>query len=423
MSKELRTGYHEASITPDTRIALEGYEHRGAMGAGNAGVRDHLFVKSLSLRWEDEEILLITLDVCEYLPEVGARIRSAVGDRTGVPTERILISATHTHSGPVLDTLWGARDIQGDAKLRHDAVLSEYIDFLVETVATTAAESRINRFPVRVSGVHHTTVLGYNRRKRIGDGTGTQDKMLFGLWEHPGDHPEGVYDADVPVVMLERIREEEFDDYFAPRAPQRVILFNPAFHPVVLGQHSRVVSADYPGAACATISRFLGSGTKAMFFLGASGDTHPYISTQSNEQAVDVIGSALGAGIVAALADRRRLGAGNGVSAVERRLPLGGEHEGLIVQSFAFGDVAIVGVSAECFTELGIRVKERSPFRCTIIATLANGTMGYIPTQDAFGGGKYEVEIAENHGISPDTLTRLEDEILRQLTELREGGE
>jgi hypothetical protein len=44
----------------------------------------------------------------------------------------------------------------------------------------------------------------------------------------------------------------------------------------------------------------------------------------------------------------------------------------------------------EIFVELGLAIKEASPFRCTIIAELANGAIGYIPTKKAFEQGNYE---------------------------------
>ena len=64
----------------------------------------------------------------------------------------------------------------------------------------------------------------------------------------------------------------------------------------------------------------------------------------------------------------------------------------LTVQVFAFGsDTAIVGLPGEIFSELGLAIKKQSPFRNTIIVELANDSIGYVPTRQAFAEGSYEV--------------------------------
>jgi hypothetical protein len=72
------------------------------------------------------------------------------------------------------------------------------------------------------------------------------------------------------------------------------------------------------------------------------------------------------------------------------------------VQAIALGtDVAWVSLPGEIFVELGMAIKKRSPFPRTIIAELANGTIGYIPTRRAYPHGNYEVvsaRVAEGSG-------------------------
>ena len=62
------------------------------------------------------------------------------------------------------------------------------------------------------------------------------------------------------------------------------------------------------------------------------------------------------------------------------------------VQVIALGkEVAWVSLPGEIFTELGLAIKQDSPFPCTIIAELANGLVGYIPSRRAYAQGNYEV--------------------------------
>jgi hypothetical protein len=61
------------------------------------------------------------------------------------------------------------------------------------------------------------------------------------------------------------------------------------------------------------------------------------------------------------------------------------------VQVIALGrDLAWVGLPGEIFVELGKTIKLASPFRHTIIAELANGSLGYIPDRKAYPQGAYE---------------------------------
>jgi hypothetical protein len=61
------------------------------------------------------------------------------------------------------------------------------------------------------------------------------------------------------------------------------------------------------------------------------------------------------------------------------------------VQVIALGnELAWVGLPGEIFAELGLAIKQSSPFKQTIIAELANGSIGYIPTKRAFAEGNYE---------------------------------
>ena len=62
------------------------------------------------------------------------------------------------------------------------------------------------------------------------------------------------------------------------------------------------------------------------------------------------------------------------------------------MQVIALGDqIAFVSFPGEMFTELGLALKEDSPYPITIAAELANGWLGYIPNSAAYPQGQYEV--------------------------------
>jgi hypothetical protein len=82
------------------------------------------------------------------------------------------------------------------------------------------------------------------------------------------------------------------------------------------------------------------------------------------------------------------------------------------VQVIALGDaIAWVSLPGEIFVELGLAIKQDSPFPTTIIAELANGSIGYVPARRAYAQGNYEVvsaRCAEGSGERlVDTAVRL----------------
>lgn len=64
------------------------------------------------------------------------------------------------------------------------------------------------------------------------------------------------------------------------------------------------------------------------------------------------------------------------------------------IQVMVIGDVALVAMPVEIFTEFGEQIQAASPFPDTLIVTLANGSFGYVPTQHAFAHGGYEPRFA-----------------------------
>jgi hypothetical protein len=89
------------------------------------------------------------------------------------------------------------------------------------------------------------------------------------------------------------------------------------------------------------------------------------------------------------------------------------------VQVIALGDeVAWVSLPGEMFVELGLAIKKGSPFASTLIAELANGSVGYIPDQPAYAQGNYEVVSARCAAGSGELLV---EAALRLLKGLKPG--
>src|SRR5437870_6102860 len=86
------------------------------------------------------------------------------------------------------------------------------------------------------------------------------------------------------------------------------------------------------------------------------------------------------------------------------------------VSAFRIGPLAAVTVPGELFTEIGMRIKAASPFAAPLIAGYSNGSIGYIPTVEAYPEGGYEVTHACR--VDPGAGTLIEAEAGRLLREL-----
>ena len=54
------------------------------------------------------------------------------------------------------------------------------------------------------------------------------------------------------------------------------------------------------------------------------------------------------------------------------------------LQVMRIGDVAIVGLSGQPFTSLGLQIRRLSPFRYTYVTMISNGAMGYLPDREGY---------------------------------------
>jgi hypothetical protein len=91
------------------------------------------------------------------------------------------------------------------------------------------------------------------------------------------------------------------------------------------------------------------------------------------------------------------------------------------LQVLLIGDVAIAGVPAEYFTQLGLDIKNRSPFRSTFVAELANDWIGYLPDRTGHKLGGYQVWTGYHSYAEPGTGERIVDEVTAMLRELEAG--
>jgi hypothetical protein len=308
------------------------------------------------------------------------------------------------------------------------------------------ADSRLRPARVR-AGLGHEFSVAFNRRYHMKDGT---------VGWNPGKRnpniarPAGPIDPDVSVLEFNSAEGEPLATFV-----------NHALHLDTVGGEE--FSADYPYTIARILDAVRGPEHLTIFTMGTSGNVN-HIDVSSGEPQKGHGEAARIGAILAAevLKTRKRLEPVNTdtlqVRSQTLQLPLNPhdpadvetarqvvakygkpgaapfldqvkafrvlnvvEREGrpldAEVQVIAQGDqVAWVGLPGEIFVELGRAIKLASPFPYTVISTLANGTVGYVPDRKAYPQGNYEVVSARMAAGSGEMMV---DAVTRLLTSIR----
>lgn len=409
---EVRAGVSKIEITPSLPVWMDGMirEHK------SEGVHDPLFARALYISNGEpgRGCVIVSADICTIRAEDAGLVRREASSRTGIPAENIVIAATHTHSGPATKGLFNPIELEYVAILRE-----RLVDAIVQAVAGARAALLGS-----ASGTEHT--ISHYRRLLADDG-----HVVMNWEEWPADRIVRVLgepDEEVGVVAVAE----------AGKADRLMcVLFNHAGHPNVMSGENYLISADYPGYACAKLEERTGG--VAIFVNGAEGSVDIDGLKDRDWQGVARAGGALADAVIETLErvqlrpdihirsahttyelPRRRItqeelewaekilavtsgrieahadGVGDDYRAVlYKRLS---EASGLIPVEqtcIALGDTALVSFPGELFTEIGRQIKAQSPFARTYIIGLANGSIGYVPTREAICQGGYEVETRE----------------------------
>lgn len=230
-------------ITPDIRMTMSGYG--SYYGTVYRGVHDDLYVKALLMNDGRESLLLITADLLFHEPGLTEAIQDYALTRYGVRPDCVLLSYTHTHSGPA---------IKGYDLGQH---ADHYESFLEARIKSCIDRAFLNTFAGSVSYGFVEGEWNINRRKRV-------DGKMVNL-----PNPEGLTDNRLPLL---RIMDE--------RGRLRGLLLNYACHPVTV-RDTPYLSADFPGRVCQYVETAF-FGATGLFFQGAGGNSRPRVTAVGN---------------------------------------------------------------------------------------------------------------------------------------------
>jgi len=404
----LQAGFARRDITPDLGM-------RNSLGVTCVATEiwDPLYATALYLEEGNERAVLVGADTCAFLDAADRAIRGAVGRELGLEPGRVILIASHTHSGPYLST--EASELIAPHGLA--VIEEEYVDRLTRRIVEAAREAADRSVPAHVAfGRGRVDRLASNRRVRL-------DGRVVHRYGRPPEElralPEGCIDAECGVIRV-----------VAARGGTLGVVVGYACHPTAAGGDLHGwVSADFVGCGLRTVEAALGA--PCLFLQGTAGNTGTGKWVASSPRAdVEAMGRRFADGIFrgldapgppatgplrfAAAAVELRLDPLPTVAELERRLDseleLGDtvriveRAEQLVVarraaelaqasvRALSLGGVALCALPGEVFVELGLAVRSRSPFRETVVAAYTNNSLQYIPTASAFDEGAYEVD-------------------------------
>ncbi|MCL2833751.1 MAG: hypothetical protein FWD78_11325 [Treponema sp.] len=429
----LSAGVSREIITPKVGSYLFGYHDHLV----SHSVNDQLTVTALALESGNVKTVLLSATVCLIDTDLADKIRARIGKALGIPAQNIILSATHTHTGPRTDgfSKWGTID-------------TEYCDNIFIPKCVRAARTAMENRLAAIAGVGTTeSMVGINRRQLLPDGC-----VIL------GQNPNEVYDSTMTVIAFNGTDKK------------------PLANLVHIGAHCTAagicgeISRDWAGAMTDRLEAE--TGAVSMFFNGTAADIAPRIpngrsSGKSIQYAMELGGLA---GIDAVRAYKSiktfreesvSLASGNielaflppipqdsipaRIEATKNSTWKGWNFEKYSLEQLnalyktgdpgpqslqytqtivRIGDTVIIPYPFETCTEIGLRLRSYSQFAHTLLFSCTNGSNSYLPAQSQLCRGGYEVESFRwfrPRQLPDNTDTLLIEQNLKLLEKLRDS--
>lgn len=406
-------------------------------------VVDPLFAKALALDDGTNRIVFCVVDTCMIPRDLIDRAKADASRATGLPVERMLVSATHTHSAPSAMGCLGSR-----VDPRYAAYLPGRITQAIVSAVERLAPARVGW--AQMDDWQHTFNRRWIRRpdKVFADPFGQNNVRAH---MHPGHEsleavgPSGPVDPQLSVLALQSLDGKPL-----------ALLANYSMH----YYESPLLSSDYYGRFAKHVASMLGASDNfvAIMTQGTSGDLMWMdYGAPRNEIGYDAYAREIAehvAGMMKQVAWRdsaplkiaeRKLELGYRVPDEKRlawarematklgdRLPQSQPeiyaleaiylHERprteLILQALRIGELGITALPNEVYAITGLKLKRQSPFAATFNIELANGAEGYIPPPEQHALGGYTTWAARTAGLEIEAEPRIVETTLALLEEV-----
>jgi len=243
----VKVGVAAIDITPDGPIWQAGY---AARTKPSEGIEHPIFVKAIA--FEDAggtRGVIVTSDVIGFHRALAEAIAARIRDALGIPRERVILSSSHTHEGPVLHgSTLEMYDMNAEQR-EAVAVYTKRVEEATFEVARKAVEALAPGALSFGTGEAHVAV---NRRAFSPNG------VFIGV------NPIGPVENDVPVLAARD-----------PKGEVKGLLFGYACHGTTLGGDCYRICGDYMGFAQAYLE-LAHPGAKALYAAGCGADANPH---------------------------------------------------------------------------------------------------------------------------------------------------
>ena len=400
LAAEWKAGVATAKITPQEPVWMSGY---GSRETPSQGVAQNLYAKALAV--EDpfgRRAVIVTIDLIGFSRESAERIAARVHHDYKLSRERVLLSSSHTHTGPAVV---GNLPLMQPPTRELQAGTARYTRYLEGQVVAVIGAALGHLAPARLSYHIGRASFAMNRRERSSDGS---IKL--------GDNPGGPVDHDAPALRIA-----------SPDGKLQAVLVSYAAHNTTLTGRHMELHGDYAGEFQQTFEKD-NPGAKALFMLGCAGDANP--GARGTIEHARAHGRELSDAVQTAISSPGLVVKGRLYSSFERfpiqlEEPPSGEEwrirarnaEGLDkriaqyfvermhdggpiptsysypLQAFQLGDtLELIALSGEVTVGYALELKKRLGAKTTWVIGYANDVMAYIPTAKILSEGGYEAE-------------------------------
>ncbi|MFC2087947.1 neutral/alkaline non-lysosomal ceramidase N-terminal domain-containing protein, partial [Bacteroidota bacterium] len=241
---EWKVGVSRIEITPEKAMRMSGYTSR--VQPAEEAVHS-LWAKALTFEdTKGNQAVLITTDLVGIPKYVSDSIRNQLEKRYSLSRAQIILSSSHTHTGPVLKD---PTDVVYFFTPEEVETIKDYTGTLINKIIDLVGESLKSKEPARVYASNGIARFQVNRRNN-------NERELTGQTVLNGPN-----DYAVPVLKVEN-----------KDGTIKAIAFGYACHATTIGITKW--SGDYPGFAQIELEK-AHPGITALFFQGAGGDLNP----------------------------------------------------------------------------------------------------------------------------------------------------
>jgi len=438
---ELRAGAAKVDVTPPVLPVIR---NGGFLEATDNKVKDPLHARCLVLDNRVTRLAIVVVDSCMVPMDLCDEAKRLASDKTGIPVDRILISATHAHSAPsAMNYCLGTRADPRYQKFLPAKLAKSIIDANAVLQPAKAAWGRVD-------AAEYTACRrwSYVRGSELTDpfgGKTVRANMHPGYLNPNAVGPTGPDDPWLSFLSLQTADGQPL-----------ALLANLSMH--YFSGHNGL-SADFAGAFSEGLAKRLAKGDAGFVGImsqGTSGDLWwgDYSLTKAQSwsmqeyvgKLIDLVTQRLAKlkhtvdvplGFVESrielyrrTPDAARLEWANELLAkMDGRRPRNRPEvyaeqavwirdnplETVPLQAVRVGDLGMTAIPCEVYGLTGLKLKSASPLPLTFNISLANGASGYIPPAEQHLLGGYTTWPARTAGLELNAETRIVEEVTRLL--------